>query len=327
MGGLFSAQSADLHCVWMCKKPVGLLRNMGDMSVTDTGILQWALATGDVVALQQFHDNLMVAAKGPTPHSAMYTVCKTMQSIWGLKVLCPCRDKNPDLVCHGKCMTSIVRCMGVSIYVSPSCTLAYAHPNALDAVWQLKFGAPLQSFRATTARRTTNVFLCALSNTQPFVHSWGSFLLSVTAWMQLAFLSGYPPLAVRASAVAAVHWVLAKTPWDVPLSVRWVAYISSRLPQSIHDTISDFMIWLNRYAAWRGPLYASWHISHAGSCTNFCADWSYDLQALQGLMFILSSHPRLDWGVHRGRGILLLCDVCDVPRCQGTICYLVPART
>ena len=90
----------------------------------------------------------------------------------------------------------------------PSCTLAYAHPNALDAVWQLKFGAPLQSFWATTARRTTNVFLSALSNTLPFVHSWGSFLL------------GYPPLAVRASAVAAVHRVLAKTPWDVLLSVR-----------------------------------------------------------------------------------------------------------
>ena len=34
----------------------------------------------------------------------------------------------------------------------------------------------------------------------PFLGSWGSILLSVTAWMQLAMLSGYPRPAVRASA-------------------------------------------------------------------------------------------------------------------------------
>ena len=192
MGGPFNAQSADLHCVWMCKTLVSSLRDMGDMAVTDTGIGQWTLRTGDIVALQQFRDNLIVASKGPTPRGAMYTVCKTMESIWGLKVLCPCRDKNLDLVCHGDCMSSTVRCMGVSMLVSPSCTLAHAHPNALNTVWQLKFGAPLQSFWATTARRTTNVFLSALSNTLPFIHSWGSLLMSVTAWMQLAFFIRVP---------------------------------------------------------------------------------------------------------------------------------------
>ena len=211
MGGLFSAQSADLHCIWMCKKSVSLLRAVGDMMVTDSGFLQWTLQTGDIVALQQFRDNLMVAAKGPTAKTAMYTVCQTMESIWGLHVLCPCRDKNLDLVCHGDCMGSTVRCMGVSIYVSLSCTLTHAHPNALNAAWQLKFSAPLQSCWATTARRTTNVCLSALLNVLPLLHSWGSFLLSVTAWMQLVFLSGYPTLAVRASAIVAVHRVLART--------------------------------------------------------------------------------------------------------------------
>ena len=182
MGGPFSAQSADLHCIWMCKKSVSLLRAMGDMMVTDSGIVQWTLQTGDIVALQQFRDNLMVATKGPTPKTAMYTVCRTMESIRGSRVLCPCRDKNPDLVCHGDCMASTVHCMGVSIYVSPSCT--HVHPNALNAAWQLNCGAPLQSYWAIAARRT---------------------------WMQLAFLSGYPALAVRASAIAAVHPVLART--------------------------------------------------------------------------------------------------------------------
>ena len=232
-GGPFSALSAYLHCIWMCKKSVSLLRTMGDMSVTVSGVLQWMLNSGDIVALQQFRDNRMVVAKGPTPRTAMYTVCCTMESIWGLRVVCPCRDKDPNLVCHSDCMGPTVRCMGVSIYVSPSCTLAHAHPNALDANWQLKFGAPLQSHWATTTRRTTNVLLSALSNVLPFVHSWGSFLLSVTGWMQLAFLSRYRALAVRASAIAAVHGVLARIQWDIPMSLRWVTFISSRLPQSL----------------------------------------------------------------------------------------------
>ena len=242
-------------------------------------------------------------AKGPTPRTAMYTVCCTIELIWGLRVLCPCRDKDPNLVCHGDCMGPTVRCMGVSIYVSPSCTFAHAHPNALDANWQLKFGAPLQSHWATTTRRTTNVLLSALSNVLPFVHSWGSFLLLVTGWMQLAFLAGYLALAVCASAIAAVHRVLARTQWDVPMSLRWVTFISSRLPQSLGDTVSDLLAWLHKSVAWQGRLYASWHISHLGPCTDFCADWSTDLLALQGLLSLLSSHPQVDWGVHRGRGV------------------------
>ena len=72
MGGPFSAQSADLRCVWMCKKLVGRPRELGEPSVTATGILQWSLVDGNVVASRQFRDNLMVAAKGPSPHTTMY---------------------------------------------------------------------------------------------------------------------------------------------------------------------------------------------------------------------------------------------------------------
>ena len=33
-------------------------------------------------------------------------------------------------------------CRGVSIFISPTCTLAHAHPNALDNTWWLKFMPP-----------------------------------------------------------------------------------------------------------------------------------------------------------------------------------------
>ena len=71
------------------------LRDMGQMAITDGGVLQWTLRTGDVVALQQFRDNLMVAAKGPEPHTTMYTVCKTMEGILDLRVPCPAVIKIP----------------------------------------------------------------------------------------------------------------------------------------------------------------------------------------------------------------------------------------
>ena len=165
MGGPFSAESADLHYVRCCKKFVHLLHRMGAMSLTADGILQRALPDGNTVALQQLRDNVMVAAKGPTPHLAMYPVCQALEEAWNLHVLCPFCDNNPSAVCRGSCMGTSVRCMGVTVYVSTSAVFCHSHPNALDAQGQLKFGAPLQTLRATNTRRTTNVFLSAFSNT------------------------------------------------------------------------------------------------------------------------------------------------------------------
>ena len=137
MGGPFSVHSADLHCVWLCEKLRALMRRLGDLSVADTGILQWLLPLGNLVALQQFSDNVMVAPKAPTPHETIYQVCLALESIWNLRVLCPDCDKNPEAVCHGRCMRPSVQCMGVYIYVCGG--LCVAHPNALDAMWQLKY--------------------------------------------------------------------------------------------------------------------------------------------------------------------------------------------
>ena len=63
---------------------------MGAMSITADGVLQWALPDGNMVALQQFRDNVMVAAKGPAPNLAMYPVCQALEGAWNLHVLCPC---------------------------------------------------------------------------------------------------------------------------------------------------------------------------------------------------------------------------------------------
>ena len=154
-------------------------------------------------------------------------------------------------------MGTSVRCMGVTVYVSADAVFCHSHPNALDAHGQLKFGAPLQSFWATNTRRTTNVFLSALSNTLPFLRSWGAFLLSCVLWMQLAIFSGYPAHAVRTSMQSAVHRLLAKTPWDVTATVWWILFIVRRLPQLLSDSVLDLVQWLQREATCQGVFYAS----------------------------------------------------------------------
>ena len=134
--------------------------------------------------------------------------------------------------------------------------------------------------------------------------SWGAFLLLCVLWMQLAVLSGYPTHAVRTSMQSAVHRLLAKTPWDAAATVRWVLFIVRRLPQSLSDSVLDLAQWLQREATCRGTFYASWHLRHHGPCSDFCGDWSADLPLILSVSRMLSSSPRVDWGVHRGRGVL-----------------------
>ena len=110
----------------------------------------------------------MVAAKGPNPETTMYQVCLTLEEAWSLDVLCPCRDKNPKAVCHGACMTGA---WAYHYTCPPVLFFCHAHPNALNGDGALKFSAPFQSFWATSTYRTRNVFLSALSNALPFIHS------------------------------------------------------------------------------------------------------------------------------------------------------------
>ena len=49
--------------------------------------------------------------------------------------------------------------------------------------------------------------------------------------------------------------------------------------------------------------------THHGICATlgpvpiFFADWSFDLLVILSVSCFLSEQPRVDWGVHRGRGV------------------------
>ena len=61
-------------------------------------------------------------------------------------------------------------------------------------------------------------------------------------------------------------------------------------------------------------------MAHTGRCTEICVDW------LANLLALLSSHPRVDWGVHLGGGGVLMMqfDVMSSYRVPGGTILLLP---
>ena len=147
-----------------------------------------------------------------------------------MRVVCDCRAKNPELLCISACMRESLIAVGISVLLGLRDVLVHAHPNALGAQWSLKMGIPLQSYWATTRRRITNTSIGALCNALPSLATWGGFLLSLVAWIQLAILSRYPLSVVRSAMICVAVRVLARTPWDTAKTVEWICFVYVRMP-------------------------------------------------------------------------------------------------
>ena len=82
------------------------------------------------MALAQFRDNVLAAAKGPGSTWAMHQVCTLLQSPSSLCVLCPCiTDENSR--CSLLCMTGDLHALGVAMERRGGCGNVYVHPSAV----------------------------------------------------------------------------------------------------------------------------------------------------------------------------------------------------
>ena len=102
--------------------------------------------------------------------------------------------------------------------------------------------------------------------------------------------------------------VQCTAPWG-RFTLQWVLFIGRRLPQSLPDTVEAFVQWLQHKAEWHGGRYTSWHLRHRGPCSDFCADWSFDLPVILSVSRLLSKQPRVE---STGRGVLR----CPMGKCQ-----------
>ena len=143
----------------------------------------WKTPPGNTISMSQFCDNVNVAAKGPTVHSEMCRVCAVLTDCWDLPVRCECLSKGRP--CAGACMRQQLRILGVTIHIH-NAVLCFSTPSALNNDWELKWGPSSHSPWAMSSGSLANIFTGPLINVLPFQFSWGCFLVSICAWMELA---------------------------------------------------------------------------------------------------------------------------------------------
>ena len=108
-------------------------------------------------------------------------------------------------------MNDNLRILGVTIHVGSS-VMCFSRPSALNDTWQLKWGPSLHSPWAVSMGHLSNIFTGSLVNSLPFNFSWACLLLSISAWMQLAYLCDHATATVLRAMKGAIHRVCRRGP-------------------------------------------------------------------------------------------------------------------
>ena len=113
MGGLFSAQAADLHSLCGVYRRRHRFRALGELHES---FPSWVNERG-LVALCRFRDNILIATCFPDgPHIRIVDqVCRILEYCWDLAVLCDCRRKHSDPCkqsCHYNSCVALGYCVG-----------------------------------------------------------------------------------------------------------------------------------------------------------------------------------------------------------------------
>ena len=232
--------------------------------------------------------------QGPSPTNGMQSVCDTPSEAWNLPVLCDCMTED-ERVCQRTCTSPSLTAMGFTVHLGNDCPpLVYAQPSGLIAIWRLKYTVTLQSPPAQAHKHVSNILVSAVLNVQPFLHTRASCLLSITAWAQVAILSGYSQPTVLRALHSAVPRIVARTLWDVDQTCEHIAY---KLPSTRETIFFHLHRWLQSHAIWSENAYASLHMPHAGPCNAHCADWCHNFPILSALTPLLNPSTRIPVGL------------------------------
>ena len=280
MGGPFSVQAADLHCVWSAYQKRGLFRRLGDPQVSDSGFVYWVGA--HTTAMCQFRDNILVATDAPSEACAdvVEEIRYVLQTAWGLPVVCECISDEQEC-CTGNCRGPICKAMGMVMVRGPTgAGMAFAEPAALAASWELKLGPPLLSPGRAYQGYLGAIFTGVLKNGLPFTDSWAAQIFSAAAWLQVAILSGYG----RAEAMRAMHKgvyrAYATAPHDVQATMKAVYSVSYILPAARHTVALHISQWLRGHAYWEGGQYSSWYAQGQLGLQGVTGCWCSDFPCL-----------------------------------------------
>ena len=230
--------------------------------------------------MAQFRDNILVATSlTQDKNQVMGVVTRALSQAWNLLVLCTYDD-----TCVGGCLQRSINVVGVSItLITPGKSpLVSLHPSTLDASWNLKWVAPLQSPEHCSHRYIFDLFVRVLQSNLNLVRTWAGLLLLVAAWLQVAVLSGFQKSKLVGPMCEAITRACARTSDDAEPSKKWVGFIVRHLPSDREAVSNRLYFWLRRHGFWAGGEYASWHAPHRKlEHSMVCGTWYNDSEGLR----------------------------------------------
>ena len=118
------------------------------------------------------------------------------------------------LVCTSLCMSQDLQALGICMHRAHGQGSCVAHPSAFTAQWTLKLGPPLHLAWAVQDVNLGNLYTSVVTNSLPFIRSYGDLLMSCAAWITMGLLCGHSatcytacrPLCIDTCSGTRRHW-------------------------------------------------------------------------------------------------------------------------
>ena len=188
------------------------------MSVSEEGYPVWQ--RGSVwFSLCQFRHSILCASSMRPGQTTNITqiIADTLSKIWDLEVLCPCVDGGAA-ICEGQCLSKTAQALGMT--VGERVGLSTTHPSALKDGWSLRYGKPLISRSRAAPEYLACIFTSSLTAALPWLHSWGSQILSALAWAQVAPACDYARMTFLRAMHKPMRRVYSASPWNAENTMR-----------------------------------------------------------------------------------------------------------
>ena len=181
------------------------------------------------------------------------------------------------------CLKTHTTAMGFCLARGPGGEgLAYLHPNALTASWELKQGAPLKSPDSRHTWYISGILSGAMAASNPWCNSWGGQLLSISASCQVGVLSGYSHKRVARWAHAAVQKAYGASPHVAEKTTGLVHQNIKHSPRPRCCHVAAVLAWLKTCFLERGPIFLMVSSREVTGC------WCDDVPALLKLWRVRS---------------------------------------
>ena len=124
------------------------------------------------------------------------------------------------------------------------------------------------------------IFTGVLSNSRQWCRTPLAQLITITAWVQVARLSGYQPRAICKAMHAAIVRGLDTSQHEPMFAIRFLHQVIPHAPLPRCCALHHALAWVKRKAHWAGERYATWVLPATMAPAGVTGDWSFDYPPL-----------------------------------------------